>query len=252
MLVLSRRSHQDIVFPNLGITLHVLQVRGQIVKIGIDAPKNIPVIRREAMTSEASVSSSQVNDKEFDHRLRNELNLLHLRLETIQRRLDLGEKVDAESTLRALLNSVDAFDRQLSSVSNRSTMRLLVVEDCDNERKLMAYMLALHGFEVHVARDGSEALEWLRASHFLPDVVLMDVQMPVSNGLDALHQIRDDRRLNGLLVFAVTGSKRAPDEEPVGRGWDGWFSKPLDVQHLIRSIQEVLPKTYPLPAVVGG
>lgn len=254
MLILSRRTHQEILFPNLGISLQVLQIRGQIVKIGINAPKSVPIIRREVHTLDFA-DQVQERDGDFDHRLRNELNLLQLRLAVIQQRLDLGETIEAESTLRLLLYGVDAFDRRLADVSNlqglSTSRRLLVVEDSDNERKLMAYMLASHGFEVHVARDGAEALAWLRNSTFMPDFVLMDLQMPLANGLEALHQIRHDERLSGLRVFAVTGSKRVLEEEPVGRGWDGWFSKPLDVRQLINCLQEEPPRTQPAPVVIG-
>ncbi len=239
MLVLSRRTHQEIVFSNLGIRVQVLQIRGKIAKIGIHAPRNIRVERPESMGSAEADVPGEAGDR--DHQLRNEVNLLQLRLEVIQRRLEQGEEVDAESTLRGLLEDVNAFDRQLAPLpilaGTQPAFRLLVVEDCDNERKLMAYVLASHGFEVHVARDGAEALEWLRQSRILPDVVLMDVQMPFSNGLDALDQIRHSERLSDLPVFAVTGSKRIPEAEPVGHGWDGWFSKPLDVRQLIASLQ---------------
>ncbi|MCA9078587.1 MAG: response regulator [Planctomycetaceae bacterium] len=237
MLVLSRRQHQEVVFPNLGITVQILKVRGHIVKIGIDAPKHVSVIRREVY--EADCPEPDPRDQ-LSHQLRNELNLLQLRVTALQRRLGQGETIDAEATLQSLFQGVDVVDRQMAhfqhprdSVSNQ---RLLVVEDCDNERKLMAYVLASHGFEVHVARDGAEALQWLNAATTLPAVVLMDMQMPLSNGLEALERIRHDQRLQDLLVFAVTGAKRSPEMELVGHGWDAWFSKPLDVQRLVETI----------------
>lgn len=241
MLVLSRRKQQEVLFPNLGITVQVLQIRGQIVKIGIEAPKDVPVIRREVLDAE-SYDSPPNSDDHLSHQLRNELNVLQLRVQALQRQLERGETLDAESTLQTLLHGIEAVDRQISQVQNPHdadpNLRLLVVEDCDNERKLMAYVLASHGFEVHVARDGVEAIEWLNASTFLPDVVLMDMQMPLSSGLDVLERIRHSPRLQDLLVFAVTGSKRTSETELVGHGWDAWFSKPLDVQRLVEAIQE--------------
>ncbi len=121
-------------------------------------------------------------------------------------------------------------------------IRLLIVEDSDNERNLMAYLLASHGCDVHVARDGAEALEQLRMLGTMPDFVLMDMEMPFSNGLQALHKIREDERLSQLKVFAVTGSPRVVEDEPAGRGWDGWFAKPLDVSKLVKRLRlESLP-----------
>lgn len=255
MLVLSRRAHQEVVFPHLNIKLSILQIRGRIVKIGIEAPKNIKVLRQEAAERDASASQGlqaaaiALTDDSAgaeEHRRRNELNLLQLRLEAVQRRIDRGETVDAESTLQSLFGNVIAFDHELAAQQHREApilengraMRLLVVEDCENERRLMAYVLASHGFDVHVARDGQEALEQLRMWGVKPDVVLMDLQMPMSDGLEALHQIRHDHRLADLKVFAVTGSNRVPENEPVGRSWDGWFSKPINVARLIARLRE--------------
>ncbi|MCA9109654.1 MAG: response regulator [Planctomycetaceae bacterium] len=241
MLVLSRRKHQEVLFPNLGITVQVLQIRGQIVKIGIEAPNDIPVIRREVLDAEHH-DSIPTADERLTHELRNELNVLQLRVQALQRRLEQGATLDAESTLQTLLHGIDTVDRQMSQFQHAHDaepgLRLLVVEDCDNERKLMAYVLASHGFEVHVARDGVEAIEWLNSSSFRPDVVLMDMQMPLSSGIEVLEQIRHSPRLQDLLVFAVTGSKRTSETELVGHGWDAWFSKPLDVQRLVETIQE--------------
>jgi CheY-like chemotaxis protein len=116
--------------------------------------------------------------------------------------------------------------------------RLLIVEDADNERQLMAYLLARHGFDVSVARDGGEAMEYLTHAPVLPRCILMDLNMPVANGTETLQWIREDPRLTHLNVFAVTGQTRSPELEPIGRGWDGWFVKPIDVELLLQSIPQ--------------
>ncbi|MEZ6087470.1 MAG: response regulator [Pirellulaceae bacterium] len=243
MLVLSRRAQQRIVFPHLGISLSVLQVKGRIVKIGIEAPDSVKILRQEIDESRSDAESSVQRDA--IHRRRNELNVLQLRLDAIQARIDRGEVIDAEGLMQSVLGKVSAIDHEIAnadqpvrSPSSNRPKRLLVVEDCDNERGLMAYVLASHGFDVHVARDGAEALSQLQMWNTMPDFVLMDVQMPLSNGLETLHRIRHDTRLADLQIFAVTGSSRDRDNEPVGRGWDGWFQKPLNVASLIAKIRE--------------
>lgn len=242
MLVLSRRADQQIVFPNLGITLQVLQLKGKIVKIGISAPKTISVVRPENSGCGQSSESPTFDASALDHRLRNELNLLQLRLEVLRRRLDQGEEVDLDATVAELLGGVDAIDYEMAPepqknvLSNRRS--LFMVEDSDNERKLMAYTLAGHGFDVQVARDGTEAIEILGSANRLPDFVLLDLEMPVSNGLEVLSFIRHDARLQHLNVFAVTGSERRPELEPLGRSWDGWFQKPLDMGRLISRLTQ--------------
>ena len=247
MLVLSRRAQQQIVFPNLGVTVEILQLKGKLVKIGITAPRSVSILRPEASGTNHSPDGGGPAARamaEAEHRLRNELNLLQLRLEMLQRRLDAGEELEAESTLSGLMAGVDSLDLELASAPrdllHAGRRRLMVVEDCDNERKLMAYALAGHGFEVQVARDGAEAVEILSRSARIPDAVLMDLEMPMANGLEVLNFIRHDQRLQDMIVFAVPGTERNPESEPVGRGWDGWFTKPLDMRELVQQLTRTL------------
>jgi carbon storage regulator CsrA len=250
MLVISRRAEQQIVFPHLNIQISILQIRGRLVKLGIDAPDSIQVLRRE-IVSEGDAATppgdhkadSSVDDEE-SHRRRNELNRLQLQLQVIQRRIDRGEVLDAEATLRGLLSGLQTFEQEFTPMGalelpeqSGRPIRVLVVEDCDNERRLMAYLLATHGFDVHVARDGIEAIRHLRMWGSKPDFVLMDMQMPLANGLETLQRIREDEFLCNLKVFAVTASPRTTANEPLARGWDEWFSKPLDIQKLIARLR---------------
>ncbi len=163
MLVLSRRAQQRVVFPHLGISISVLQVRGRIVKIGIEAPESITVLREEVLS--ASAVEPETSDQEnVEHKRRNEINLLQLRLLALQSRIDRGEIVAAESVVENCLQNIQELDRDLA-LGNDSTAgrprlrptRVLIVEDCDNERGLMAYLLASYNFDVQVARDGRES-----------------------------------------------------------------------------------------------
>jgi len=246
MLVLSRRAQQQIVFPHLGIRLSVLQVKGRLVKLGIEAPDSVSVLREELTLDGEPVSpgmSGVTAEKHLDHQRRNELNLLSLRLESVQRRIDRGELLDAQEALDSLLNKFSAIDHELDDdrrehrlLKQGRPIRLLVVEDSDNERQLMAYLLAERGFDVQVARDGVEALEQLQVAQFQPEFILMDMQMPCSDGLQTLLQIRADERLRCLKVFAVTGMARDYDNEPLAHSWDGWFQKPLNVSALVDTL----------------
>ena len=157
MLVLSRRTKQQIVFPHLGITLSVLQVSGNIVKLGVDAPESIKVLRQEICGEDDSRQtvaerhrgdvSAEISES-ANHRRRNELNVVQLKLEQLQRRIDRGELLDAEC-MRNLLDHTASIDREFNPAPPTTPVevdgrpvRLLVVEDCDNERQLMAYVLA--------------------------------------------------------------------------------------------------------------
>lgn len=263
MLVLSRRSQQQIVFPNLGVTL---QVRGQIVKVGIDAPPEVSILRQEMLASQSDLASDThaagpLRD-DAEHRRRNQLNVLQLHLDAIQSRIDRGELIDAKAMIDTLVARMNQDNREVDSsresvipqaaipqsskpqaCTRESGMtdprvRLLVVEDSDNERSLMTYLLASQGFVVHVARDGGEACERLQYWGTLPDVILMDMQMPMLGGLETLRRIRENERTRDLRVYAITGSRRRIEDEPAGRGWNRWFAKPLDIKELVQAIQQ--------------
>ncbi|WP_372721589.1 response regulator [Novipirellula sp.] len=266
MLVLSRRSQQQIVFPNLGVTLRILQVRGQIVKVGIDAPPEVSILRQEMLASQSGLASDTLTAvplrDEAEHRRRNQLNVLQLHLDAIQSRIDRGALIDAKAMIDTLVARMNHDNREVASprenaipqaaipqASKRQActreagitdprVRLLVVEDSDNERSLMTYLLASQGFVVHVARDGGEACERLQYWGTLPDVILMDMQMPMLGGLETLHHIRQNERTRDLRVYAITGSRRRIEDEPAGRGWDRWFAKPLDIKELVQAIQQ--------------
>lgn len=240
MLILSRRAEQQILFPHLGIRINVLQVKGQLVKLGVEAPRSIQVVRQELVEADARELGEKPSRRALDHQLRNELNLLNLKIQSLQVRINRGEALELDAALQQLLTQYSELDHSLqdnvgmaATPDTDSPIRLMVVEDSPNERQLMAYLLASHGFDVQVATDGLVALESLRSADRLPDFVLMDVEMPGVNGLETLLSLRTDDRLKHLKVFAVTGLARNPQNEPLGHGWDGWFRKPLDVPSLV-------------------
>nr|WP_310821349.1 response regulator [Stratiformator vulcanicus] len=115
--------------------------------------------------------------------------------------------------------------------SNRE-VRLLVVEDEDNERELLASLLRSHGFAVDSVPDGAKAIESLEGG-MKPDLVLLDMNMPNRNGRETLEAIRSDSRFEGIKVVAVTGADRTADADE----FDAWFPKPLDAEQLIRTVR---------------
>lgn len=250
MLVLSRRVEQGIVFPQLGITLRILQIRGKIAKVAIVAPACIQVLRDEIAAQherdeDALPAKVAATDSDQEHLRRNQLNLLQLRVDAIQSRIDHGDVEAAEGMLQSLLKgrfSLHAHTpkstTRLSPSSADAPIRLLVVEDSDNERGLMVYLLASQGFVVRVARDGNEAFQQLNSGGSVPDFILMDIQMPLADGAETLRRLRRDPRFASVPVFAVTGSPRRTEEEPATGGWDGWFQKPVDVASLVARIQD--------------
>jgi CheY-like chemotaxis protein len=115
--------------------------------------------------------------------------------------------------------------------------QLLVVEDDDDLRELLSEQLASYQFSVAQARNGQEALDYL-ASRPPPRLVLLDLVMPVMDGLEFLARRRRHAHWALIPVFAFTGfeasaAKASADVERV-------FGKPLDFELLLRAVREVL------------
>ncbi len=129
-----------------------------------------------------------------------------------------------------------------------SGLRILVVEDNRVNQMVATRMLAKQGHEVVIAADGHQALEALAAESF--DMVLMDVNMPVMNGLEATIEIRNGEQKTGkhipvvgLTALAMMGDK----ERCLESGMDDYIAKPLAAKDLLRVIATVMG-TAPLPA----
>ena len=252
MLVLSRKQNQNISFPNLGISIEILRVDGKTVRIGIEAPKEVRVLRGELVdadtptasgdraTSLVSSNSSGDEDRKRVHDLRNQLNSANLALHVIQKQLERGMVIEAEQTLSQAVESLSQLNQLAQEpVSVRESIQAgaakgqsddqcsaLVVEDNPNERELLAGFLELCGYKVDVVEDGAAAMEYLAKTQ--PDIVLLDMQMPRMDGPSTIAAIRSNPLFENIKLFAVSGS----DQESLGvqqgaQGIDRWFSKPI-------------------------
>jgi carbon storage regulator CsrA len=245
MLVLSRRPSEKVIFPTLGVTLHVLETRGHAVKIGIEAPPEVKVLRQELACGMGAQSSPADTERARRHALRNNLNKVGLSLHLFERLWRSGQSEEAGAMLDKIFGLLDALETACAPPAKpanppRPTVHSLIVEDDHNERELLAGLLRMNGCECGTAADGLEALDYL-ASHDRPDVVLLDLRMPRCDGAETLARIRKDPRYAGLKVFAVSGT--APEEVGIRlgpEGLDGWFPKPLNPRQLWDAIQEGL------------
>jgi CheY-like chemotaxis protein/HPt (histidine-containing phosphotransfer) domain-containing protein len=119
------------------------------------------------------------------------------------------------------------------------TARLLLVEDNLVNQKVVLAILRKKGYRIDVANDGREALTKLDAADY--DLVLMDVQMPVLDGLEATRLIRSERRWDRLPVVAMTAHAMNGDRERcLQAGMSGYISKPVQPAHLIATIERQL------------
>ncbi len=124
--------------------------------------------------------------------------------------------------------------------------RLLVVDDSAMNRVVIERMLALEGARVTQARDGREAVERLQAEPHGFDAALMDVQMPVMDGLTATRLIRTDLGLTALPVIALTaGVLQSQQEAALAAGMNDVLTKPLDLERMVALL---LRWVRPMPA----
>ncbi|RME78758.1 MAG: response regulator [Chloroflexi bacterium] len=122
---------------------------------------------------------------------------------------------------------------------DKDTIRVLYVEDAAVIRDTIARLLALSGFEVAYARNGEEGvkmtLEWM------PDVVLMDLRMPVMDGFRAINQIKANPKTKDIPVFVVSAwSSKKERTQARLEGADEFFVKPPDLYQLIDAIQKAV------------
>jgi CheY-like chemotaxis protein len=116
---------------------------------------------------------------------------------------------------------------------------VLVAEDNPVNCELLRELLEARGYNVIEAQDGQEALRMIEQAH--PDIVLLDIGMPVLDGFAVIRKIRENPGLPALPVLAVTAYAMQGDRESVlNAGFDGYVSKPINARDLATEIERLL------------
>ena len=116
---------------------------------------------------------------------------------------------------------------------------ILVVDDNDQNRVLLHDVLLMSGFYVLLAGNGEEAVRLARDLH--PDLILMDIQMPVMNGLEAGKLLRSDPRTKDIRILALSCAGSIDDKDNFfATGFDGYIDKPIDIRGLPNIIKKHL------------
>ncbi len=119
------------------------------------------------------------------------------------------------------------------------TSKILIADDEPNILISLEYLMKREGFEVHVARDGQEALDVLRREH--PRLVLLDVMMPRKSGFEVCQELRADDSLQGTLVLLLTAKGRDTDvAKGMAMGADAYMTKPFSTRELVQKVRELL------------
>jgi len=127
------------------------------------------------------------------------------------------------------------------SANNGARPTVLIVEDFDDTRSMLKMMLEMSGYHVIEAINGQEAVDRARAA--TPDLILMDIGLPVLDGLSATRLIRQVEDLNRVPIVAVTAN--AADDLPAqvqAAGCDEYMPKPIDFGKLNALLSRYLPR----------
>ena len=119
------------------------------------------------------------------------------------------------------------------------TQKILIVDDEPNIVLSLEFLLEQDGFEVAVARNGEEALAQVAA--FRPDLVLLDIMLPLLNGYEVCQKIRATPEWAGVRVLMLSARGRELDvSKGMALGADGYITKPFSTRDLIEQVRRVL------------
>jgi len=116
---------------------------------------------------------------------------------------------------------------------------ILIVEDDPLSMRLTVDLLGVNGFNALSCGDGKSALDILKDK--IPDLILLDINLPKMNGFELHKKIREDSRFDNVKIVAVSASAMKEDEERIRRaGFDDFVPKPIDIKGLLGKIKVYL------------
>ncbi len=120
------------------------------------------------------------------------------------------------------------------------SIRILLVEDNPENRDMLSRRLIRRGYQMSFAMDGAEAVRLTQAE--LPDLVLMDLSLPVMDGWEATRQLKADPATREIPVIALTAHAMVGDRErAIAAGADDYDTKPVDLERLLSKIERLTP-----------
>jgi two-component system cell cycle response regulator DivK len=117
--------------------------------------------------------------------------------------------------------------------------KILVIEDTEDNRQILRDLLGMAGYDMIEARDGAAGV--VMAAEHKPDLILMDIQMPVMDGYEATRRIKANPELKSIPVIAVTSYALSGDEDKArAAGCDGYIAKPFSPRLMLAKVREIL------------
>ena len=118
---------------------------------------------------------------------------------------------------------------------------ILIIEDNEKNMKLVRDVLQVKGYETMEAGTAEDGLAM--AAERKPDLVLMDIQLPGMNGIEALGKLRANPATASIPVIAITASVMQQDRKHITEaGFDAYLGKPLDLKEFLATVKEILEK----------
>jgi two-component system, cell cycle response regulator DivK len=120
--------------------------------------------------------------------------------------------------------------------------RILVVEDTEDNRRILRDLLTRAGFDLIEATDGESGVSMATAHR--PDLILMDIQLPVFDGYEATRRIKANPETKDIPIIAVTSYALSGDEsKAIAAGCNGYVAKPFSPRKILAMVQEFLPQS---------
>jgi carbon storage regulator CsrA len=249
MLVLTRRPNEKILFPSIKTTVQVVSVKSGAVRLGIEAPREVTVLREEvaARAERQEPGPSLLPDDDagltlcqLNHLLRNWLDVAAIGLALHHRQHQTGL---TDATLDPFDEEIGALRQQMQRMGRQPLPKsqVLLVENEQHDREALARLLQRAGLQVTTAGDGSAALDYLSAQS-LPDVLLLDMRLPgPCDSSTLVRKVRRDPACAGLKIFGVSSHSLTQFGLVSGsRGIDHWFNTSLNITGQLHDLNQEL------------
>ncbi len=161
--------------------------------------------------------------------------------------ITVRSKVGAGSTFEITLRDIDvlsevpATEDESFNIENISfeKAKILVTDDVESNRNILSELLTRVNLDVLTAENGQEAL--IMACEYQPDIIFMDIRMPVMDGLEAATKLKDNPKTKDIPVIGITASSSSDEKaEVLGKGLDGYMAKPVNVHALFEELSHYL------------
>ena len=125
----------------------------------------------------------------------------------------------------------------MSQIADEKNQHVLVIDDVADNIFLVQFVLEAKGYKVSTANSGEAALNLLETERLKPDLIILDLMMPVMNGYEVIDRLRKHHKLAHICVFLMTANTEVSYEKAKEVGADEILYKPLDIEQFVTRIE---------------